>query len=927
MIEPLPSARSLPGLPGGLPELEARLARRNVPERGRAVVREVFTTDPVRRVRGSGRNMPRRVPSRKMGCVVQCESSTTEGSFVARCEHDPKIRLFLCQPFVLPYDIKDSRGPTRNATTTFDYLVEHEDHGWLFVDCKPESRLAKDDRYVRDGDCWRFPAAEAVTRELGIGIWVYSSQDINPIWQRNVEFLGDFVGVDCPDQALCQRLIARVRAARSIRVSTLLELVEGRSEVLWWLIANQHLAADFERELLLDRDLTWVHDCPERMLAWRARSPDRLDVSAQLAKRAKLVRIEPGSTVRWDGVPWRVVNRGSDKVSMQRADTTDGFVSLPVADVETLLARGALLPDEDALLDEMMEKRAAIVLRASPAALREALRRHRALEYFERHGVPPSAVSRKSITRYQKRASDGMRLYHSAFIGLISLRGRPRGKSRLAPAQRKAVAKAVKRYCEGGRAMSVQAAYAGLKYNWKHPVLPAPSYDTVRRAVNALSRSTVARARSGVRQANQLEGPGPALDYVMPRHGDRAFGVAEMDHSPFDLKLVSSVTGAVLGTAYLSVLIDVFTRVVLAFVLRFGAPRRMPALELLYQCVRIHGRAPDNLVVDGGPEFDSNDFEIALAELGIAKVERKGARPKQGAVMERLFALTNQAMTHQILGNTKLDRLGRGLSASHRPSQFAVWTLPKAYEACREFFFEIYPTLIHGSTGAKPRDVFEHSKAIAGERVARHVVFDLALRALLAETPKTGGPKREVDGSRGVFMRYLRYWHPQFNRDDVTATSVDVKVFPDDCGEILVLVRGEWQRCHIVDGGADLAGRSWRQIQMSIEVLREQHKIGRSRSTQRINAKVIGGFLARLGETEAELAIKRQALLDQENALARAFAPPSTDASQLRLVAVDGKSVPRSDRSASSPASRASQSSADDVECIDFDDLDSLDES
>ena len=866
--------------------------------------------------------MPARVPSRKMGCVIQCEANTTERSFVALCEHDPRIRLFLCQPYVLPYDVEVLGEHTRTATTIFDYLVEHEDYGWLFVECKPESRLAKDDRYVHDGERWRFPAAEAVARELGIGIWVYSSDDINPIWQRNVEFLADFVGVDCPAQALCQRLIARVRATRSIRVSTLLELVEGRSEVLWWLIANHHLAADLERELLLDRDLTWVHDCPERMIAWRARSADRLDVSGQLAQRAKVVRIEPGSTVRWDGVPWRVLNRGSDKVTLQRVDGTDRLALLPLADVETLLARGALLPDDDALLDEMMEKRAAIVLRATPAALKEALRRHRALEYFERHGVPPSGLSRKSIARYQNRASDGMRLYHSAFIGLISLRGRPRDIPRLAPAQRKALDAAVDHYREGGRAVSAAVAYKRLEAAWNHPVLPAPSYDTVRRAVNALPRSSVARDRSGARQANQHEGPGPALDYVMPRHGDRAFGVAEMDHSPFDLKLVSSVTGAVLGTAYLSVLIDVFSRVVLSFVLRFGAPRRMPALELLYECVRIHGRAPDSVVVDGGPEFDSTDFEIALADLRSTKVERKGARPKQGAVMERLFAFGNQMMTHQILGNTKLDRLGRGLSASHRPSRFAVWTLPRAYEACREFFFDIYPTLIHGTLGARPHDVFEHSKAVAGQRVARHVVVDLVLRALLAETPKTGGRTRRVDGSRGVFVGYLWFWHPQFNRRDVAGTSVEVKVFPDDCGEILSLVRGEWLRCHIVDGGADLAGRSWRQIQMTIDVVRRQHQIGRSRSTQRLNAKVIGAFLANLGETEAELAIKRQALLDQENTFARAAPPSSTDAPQLRLAAVDGKPVDRS-HAAADP----SVASADSVEYIDYDSLDSLDES
>ena len=54
------------------------------------------------------------------------------------------------------------------------------------------------------------------------------------------------------------------------------------------------------------------------------------------------------------------------------------------------------------------------------------------------------------------------------------------------------------------------------------------------------------------------------VDYATPPHGDRVWAVGEIDHTPLDLSLVSSVTGAVLGTAYLSVLIDAFTRMPLA---------------------------------------------------------------------------------------------------------------------------------------------------------------------------------------------------------------------------------------------------------------------------------------------------------------------------------------------------------------------------
>ena len=891
MTIPVQCGDSLPGLPRGLPDLDALLDRYDVPERGRQLVRDAFTGDPMRRVGGGSRNMVVRFASRKMGCVIQCESRTVERAFVGRCEHDPKIRLYLCQPCRLPIRVVGSDRRSRTSYSVVDYLVLHEDEGFMLVECKPESELLKHPtRFVRDGSAWRFPPLERAVADSGLKVWVYSSEDINPVWLRNVDFLDDFVDAECPDRALCAEVLERVRKARSIRVSTLLEAMGGCSEALWWLLANNQLAADLERELVFDLGWGWIHDSLERAIARRTVCAEHGLVGAPFNSGANVVRIEPGERVRWDGVPWRVLNRGADKVTLQRDDGTDNLVVLPLADVETLLERGGLLPDAKAQLDSMVAAREAIVLGTSNREIEAARVRYRALEAFRRDGAPPAGVSRRTIRRYERKADEGERRYGSAFIGLISRRGRSRGTPALLPSQREAVVKAVEKYREAGRAGSVTGAYGYLLDNWHDRALPAPSYETLRRAIRALPRSTEARERAGRRQAVQHEGPSPPFGYALPPHGDRVFAVGEIDHSPFDLQLVSAVTGVVLGTAYLSVLIDACTRTVLAFVLRFGAPRRMPVLELLHECVRRHGRVPDSLVVDQGPEFNSIDFERACAVLGISKVERAAARPRQGAVMERLFAVSNERMTHQLLGNTELNVLGRGLSPSHRPSRFARWTLARAHQACHDFFFDVYPNLVHGSLGAKPRDVFEHSMAVAGERVRWRVVGDLALRALLAETPKCGGTTRKVDGARGVFLGYLWYWHALFNHGDVAGTRVEVKVFPDECGEILARVRGQWRRCALVDGDYDFAGRSRHQIAMVIEELRTRHQIGRSRDTQRINAKAIGAFLARLGDTEAECAIKRRALLDRENADARASAPFTVAApSRPRLAAVDGE--------------------------------------
>ena len=137
-----------PVSPGGCRSSRSLLDRHNMPEPGRAFVLEAFTTEPKRRVGGGSRNTRVRFASRKMMCVIQCESRLVERAFVALCEHDPKILLYLCQPMVVQIRVVASDGSERTVSVTVDYIVYHVDHGWMVVECKPETELRKQARFV-----------------------------------------------------------------------------------------------------------------------------------------------------------------------------------------------------------------------------------------------------------------------------------------------------------------------------------------------------------------------------------------------------------------------------------------------------------------------------------------------------------------------------------------------------------------------------------------------------------------------------------------------------------------------------------------------------------------------------------------------------------------------------------------------------------
>ena len=329
----------------------------------------------------------------------------------------------------------------------------------------------------------------------------------------------------------------------------------------------------------------------------------------------------------------------------------------------------------------------------------------------------------------------------------------------------------------------------------------------------------------------------------LPAHADRVFQVAHVDHTPLDVQLVSSQTRVVIGKPWLTLMIDDRSRLPLACALSFDEPSRVSLFEIVFDCVRRHHRVPDMLVVDGGPEFQSTDFETALPHLGSHKAERPKAKPRFGAIIERLFGTTNTGLVHELFGNTKLASLGRGLSSTHRPQRHAVWTLERLSALCEEWLYEVYPGLVHSHLGATPREVFDRGLAWGGERVARFVADDAALRILLAWTPKA--PQRRVDPVRGVTIEYLRYWHDDFAAGDVAGHSVPVKLDPLDCAVAFARVRGRWVSCRLVDGAADLAGRSRKQIRLAVQQLRAQRRVGaRGRD---INAARAGRVSSRCG--------------------------------------------------------------------------------
>ena len=199
-----------------------------------------------------------------------------------------------------------------------------------------------------------------------------------------------------------------------------------------------------------------------------------------------------------------------------------------------------------------------------------------------------------------------------------------------------------------GKAGRVAAAYSRVVATCERlGIQPAPCEETVRRRLNQNSIPDDERDRRGSRAAYQVQGPLPDSG-AFPRHGDRAWEIGHIDHTPLDIRLVSTKTATLLGTPWLTTYVDAFSRMPLAYTVSFDPPSRASVAAVLLDCVYRHQRLSDTIVVDQGAEFNSVLLETVLAEKSLDKLERPPAKPRHGSVVERLFGTTNTAFIHEL---------------------------------------------------------------------------------------------------------------------------------------------------------------------------------------------------------------------------------------------------------------------------------------
>ncbi len=334
-------------------------------------------------------------------------------------------------------------------------------------------------------------------------------------------------------------------------------------------------------------------------------------------------------------------------------------------------------------------------------------------------------------------------------------------------------------------------AFAGYKKLCKALAVQPVSERTFRERLMKLPRATVVRAQEGDMAANAQEPPSTG-EPSLAAQPEFFMHVGRLDEFKFDLAVLDPDLARVLGTMWVAVLFDGYTRSVLAFSVTFESPSyHATTLVVLRKCIQRWGRLPSIIVSDNGPGF-KEDYKEAASNLGFRATWRRSGRGRDGADLERFIGVTQQRVGARLRGRTGLVAKHRRLSKSHLPETRAVNFPLDVSDIFDGYFFQTYDELPHdGLNGKTPREMREASLRDHGARAHANIELTWELETLMLPKLREDGDAK-VQAHDGVQAFKLLYWHDDFAEEQFVSTRVPLRWDPTDITQVRVFVGGRW---------------------------------------------------------------------------------------------------------------------------------------
>ena len=604
-------------------------------------------------------------------------------------------------------------------------------------------------------------------------------------------------------------------------------------DVVWTLLGTRRAFTNLSATLLMRQESVALY--AEATQVPNASQSEAMPLPSPLAD----------ALLAWDGRLWHIEEWGEEIVQLR--PEVGEILALPRAEFEHLKQEGSLWTVGEADPSPMTPEVRQILAKAGSKAQRAANQRMIHMLAYARGET--TTVPKRSVQRWWKAYQEAQETHACGYLGLLDrVAARGNRNQRIEPASLQALEAALQAHYAAPQGKSAAAVYRLYRKQCEKLGLPPVSQPTFYRVRARFTTNEVEVKRRGTRVAYASQAFS-WLDQTTPRHGERPFALAHLDHTELDIVLVSSLTGKPLGKPWATLLTDAYSRRILACYLTYDPPSYRSVMMALRICVQRHQRLPQECFVDRGPEFGSVYFETLLTRYSVTKKDRPTAQPRVGSVIERLFGTATTQLLHQLSGNTQATKHPRQMTREVDPRRLAVWTLERFAARFCEYVYEVYDQMDHPALGQSPREAFAQSMQLAGMRTHRLIPYSEEFLILTCPTTRTKYAK--LDAARGVVVNGLRYYHPLMRFSKEAGKPVEVRYEPFDMSRAYAFVDGQWLTC-TADAFLQVQGRSEREWGLILDEWREQQRV-HQRKRVSIDSARLAAFLEEILTEEALL--------------------------------------------------------------------------
>ena len=301
----------------------------------------------------------------------------------------------------------------------------------------------------------------------------------------------------------------------------------------------------------------------------------------------------------------------------------------------------------------------------SEASIRRAIKRKNALT-----ARPNSRYARQQAARTAGCNGDKRAIFQSLLPRYVASGNR---RSRFTKHQETVLENAIDTHVANKRRPPVALAYRKYCTDAKaqHPELPPASRTSFVERIARRSAADIAGHRGGDRARNAATEPSP-VETRSPAP-IRPFQAASIDDCLLPWELVLGTVDGKKQTVrpWITALIDIATDYILAAWMSLKRTTMLAVAATFRRCARLHGRLPERIHSDGGPNFRANAIEEMLALLGVDYSKAPPAYPRANSSAEQLFSLMNTEFLPLVAGHMLGPENPRSVSRGFRPADLA----------------------------------------------------------------------------------------------------------------------------------------------------------------------------------------------------------------------------------------------------------------